>query len=69
MNRHMAIDDMAIASLYAKGIKYPVDNPFIVAQLEVIAFLFLECSFVCQEITLESGHLGLVKENAVWATP
>ena len=69
MNGNVAVDDMAILALYTKSIEDAVYNLLRITHTEVVAFLLLEHHLVCQEVAFKRGHLRLVEEGRVLATP
>ena len=66
---HVTIDDVAVLAVKSEGIHDVVYHLFVVAQLEVVAFLLLMGLLVGDEIALEGSHLALVEEWTVRAAP
>ena len=60
---------MAIGTLHTERVHDAVANLSIVAQLEIESFLFLVRRFLGEEIALKGGHLRLVEQGGVLATP
>ena len=65
----MSVDDVPVGLLYTKGIHNHVHHLFIVSQFEVEALRFYVCALVGNEIAFEGGHLALVEQGRVGATP
>lgn len=63
MDWHMAVDDMTVRSCDAEGIEYAVADDLVVAELEVVAFLFFIGGLVDEEIALKGCHLRLVEQG------
>lgn len=69
MNRHMAIDDVAVVASDAKGIENVVDHLSVITQAEVVAFLLMPRLAVGEEVALIGCHLRLVEQWTLRATP
>ena len=69
MYGHMSVDDMTVFTFHIEGIQYIVCNVFIIAQKEIVSFLFFMRGFVCDKIAFEGGHLALIEERTVGSAP
>ena len=69
MHGHVAVYDVAVRTVHAKGVEYVVYDVFVDAQLEVVALLFTVRGLVFYEVALKGCHLRLVKQRAVGAAP
>lgn len=69
MYGYVAVDYVAVVAGHSEGVENTVAHLFGVAELEVVALFLGVCLLVGEEITLECGHLRLVEQRAVLATP
>ena len=63
MHGHVAVYDVAVRTVHAKGVEYVVYDVFVDAQLEVVALLFAVRGLVFYEVALKCRHLRLVKPD------
>ena len=69
MDGNMAVDDVAVGLRYMEFVHDHVDNLFVVAHTEIVAFLFLVGFLLGKEIAFEGRHLGFVEEGTVRSAP
>ena len=69
MNRHVAIDDVAVVASDAKGIEDVIYHLPVITQAEVVAFLLMPRFAVGEEVALIGSHLRLVEQWTLRTTP
>ena len=61
MYRYMSVDDVAVWVVYAESIEDFLGDLLVIAQAEIVAFLFVPSLTFVDELTFEGGHFRLVE--------